>query len=107
MFVVFVCTAMNHLGLVGAVEDVIRRKLPIINCPKCSSFWFTVITCVLHGLSPFATLATSFLASYSSIWLELLMGAADVMYIKAYEKIYPTANDNEDTSVADNGSAAS
>lgn len=85
---------MNHMGLIDAIETTIGRKVPILNCPKCSSFWFVAILCSFHCLNPIAVLTTSFLASYASIWLELLMGIIDALYLKAYEKIYPT-NDND------------
>ena len=94
--IVFVCVTMNHLGLIGKIEEVIGRKLPIINCPKCLTCWMTAA----YGCYNIATytdiisvLAISFLASYMAIWLELLEGFIDTLYLKLYDKIYETSDD--------------
>lgn len=102
--IVFVCVTMNHLGLMGKIEGILGKRIPILNCPKCSSFWFTVI----YGLGQMGfsishlipLLAISFFASYSAIWVELLEGFIDTLYDKLYEKIY-SSTDNGDTASAD------
>jgi len=89
--VVFFSTAVNHLGLIQAMEGVIHHKLPILNCPKCLSFWGTLacglsgdgITAALPSALP-RLLATSILCSYIAIWLELIMYAIDTLYNKIY-----------------------
>ena len=101
--IVFVCVTMNHLGLIGTIEGVMGKRLPILNCPKCSSFWLTVVCGI--GKMGFqeipSLLAVSFLASYLSIWLEMLEGYVDTIYLKCYEKIYPSADNDADTSDSD------
>lgn len=85
--IVFVCTAVNHLGLIAAVERVIRHSLPVINCPKCLTCWGVLVYCFLCcdtiadaiGETP-RLLAISLLCSYLAIWLELLMYAIDTLY---------------------------
>ena len=106
--IVFVCVTMNHLGLIGKIEEVIGRKLPIINCPKCLTCWMTAA----YGCYNIATytdiisvLAISFLASYMAIWLELLEGFIDTLYLKLYDKIYETSDDTPAAN-ADNGNSA-
>ena len=93
--IVFVCVTMNHLGLIGVIEERIGYELPIINCSKCSSYWsvfaFTLVTA--HDIIP--SLAVSFLASYTAIWLELLEAYIDTLYLWLYGKI--TSTDNDDT----------
>ena len=90
--IVFVCVTANHLGLVKAIEDVSKKEIPILNCPKCSSFWCTL----LYGLWSVGfsdiplVLAISFFCSYLAVWLELLEGYIDTLYQKLYDKIYPT-----------------
>lgn len=37
--IVFACVAMNHLGLISAIETVLRCSLVIVNCVKCLTFW--------------------------------------------------------------------
>ena len=119
--IVFACTAANHLGLVPAVEERIGRSIPIINCPKCFSFWATLAYCIatgsavpstatvsggsaadaISGLAPIIhALAISFLAAWLAVWLELFMGIIDKLYIRIYEKTYPTP-DNDDALAAD------
>lgn len=89
--VVFFSTAVNHLGLIQAIEGVIHHKLPILNCPKCLSFWGTLacglsgdgITAALPSALP-RLLAISILCAYTAIWLELIMYAIDTLYNKIY-----------------------
>lgn len=86
--IVFACTAMNHLGLIGAAEEVLGRKLPVLNCCKCSSFWASLACGLYYGEDVITILAISFLASIAAIWLELGLGYMDKIYDKAYVKIY-------------------
>lgn len=90
--IVFACTAANHLGLITAVSSVIHRQLPFISCVKCFSFWAVLIYCLLGGSSVIDSLAISFLSAWSAVWLDLLMGIIDKLYIKVYDSIYPTAD---------------
>lgn len=90
--IVFACTAANHMGLITAVSSVIHRQLPFISCVKCFSFWAVLIYCLLGGSSVIDSLAISFLSAWSAVWLDLLMGIIDKLYIKVYDSIYPTAD---------------
>ena len=36
----------NHMGLIEAIERVVRHKLPIINCSRCLTFW-SVLICLV------------------------------------------------------------
>ena len=99
--IVFVCVTVNHLGLVEAVEKIVGKRLMIVNCPKCLTFWVTMAySCdkIATHTDIVAVLAVSFLASYSALWLELLEGYVDTLYMKLYDKIY---NTSDDTSAAD------
>lgn len=95
--IVFVCVTINHLGLVNAIEDIVKHKLPVLNCPKCLTFWSVLIygAWVVGFSDILPLLAISFLASYIAIWIELTEGLIDTLYLKVYEKIYPNAEDNE------------
>lgn len=101
--IIFVCVTANHLGLVEAVEKIVGKRLMIVNCPKCLTFWVTLAYCC-DKIATHTTvvLAISFLASYSALWLELLEGYVDTLYIKLYDKIYNTS-DNTTASDTDNG----
>lgn len=93
--IVFACTAVNHLGLIAAIERVIRHRLPVVNCPKCLTCWSVfaygmVCCCCTATFSIVAIprlLAISLLCSYLAIWLELLMYAIDTLYNAIYAKI--------------------
>lgn len=107
--IVFASVTVNHLGLIAAVERTVRHKLPILNCPKCLTFW----SILGYGLSGDGTttpcdfsqgwiaalpsvlprlLAISILCAYLAIWLELLEGYIDTLYNRLYEQIYPTTD---------------
>ena len=98
--ILFSSVAINHLGLVAAVEKVIARHLPVINCPKCLSFWATLtygcsVCCDSIAALPSALphlFALSLLCAWLAIWLDLAMGIIDQLYLYIYGKIYPTAN---------------
>ena len=108
--IVFVCVTMNHLGLIGKMEEVTGKELVILNCPKCSSFWLSILYGLwgmnsLYGELP-TLLAISFLASYSAIWLELLEGYLDTLYLKLYEKIIATNHNDTPATDSSNGNSA-
>ena len=103
LMIVFSATAANHLGLVAAAESVVRHRLPVLNCPKCAAFWSVIVYGVAVANSSLFTLhsslhilATAFLSAWSAIWLDLLMGIIDQLYLYIYDKIYPTT-DTTDT----------
>ena len=99
--IVFETVTMNHLGLIKAIEEKTDRELLILNCPKCSTFWATLVYQLLTLCNPISSLAVSFLASYIAIWLELLEGFIDTLYLKLYEKIYADNTDDATASVRD------
>jgi len=105
--IVFVCVTANHLGLISAIEGVIKHQLPIMNCPKCLTCWSVLAYMVTTAHDIITSLAVSFLASYIAIWLELLEGFVDTLYIMLYGKITEADNDNEATTSADDGNSAS
>ena len=96
---VFFATAVNHLGLIRAIEDRTGLELPVANCPKCASFW-SVLTYGVVSAGPLLftlhhslrLLAISALCSYLAVWLELLMYAIDTLY----NRIYGILKDNND-----------
>lgn len=92
--ILFVCVTMNHLGLVKAVEAVMERELPVINCVKCLTFWSELAYLSFTLCDIPLVLAISFLCSYLAIWLELFEGIIDTLYTKLYEKIYPNSADD-------------
>ena len=94
---------VNHMGLIEAIEGVIRHNLPIINCPRCLTFWATLAVLIASEWTSAirhlpVIVATSFLAAYAAQWLELLFGIIDKQYDKIYQKTYP-----EETAEAGSG----
>ena len=82
----------NHMGLIEAIEGVIKHKLPIVNCSRCLTFWSVLICLVCcRTTSTHWTIivATSFAAAYAATWLELLFGIIDKQYERIYKKTYP------------------
>lgn len=100
--IVFSCVAANHLGLVGAVESLVGRSLPILNCPKCLTFWSVLFYMFLHGTIADA-LATAFLCAYSATWLELGMYFIDNQYLRLYGKISADKAADDKTAAATGG----
>lgn len=102
-WIIVVCTSANHLGLIKAVEGIIHHRLPIVNCVKCCTFWATLIfmlfqlpvslSGVLRG--GVFCLAISFLASYTAIWLELLMFSIDTLYNHIYGKLIQNTEESD------------
>lgn len=81
-------TLANHLGLVEAIEGVVRHKIPVLNCSKCASFWVVLCYTLVTGCGPIASVAMSFVCAFLAVWLELLLGGLDVIYEIIYESLY-------------------
>lgn len=97
---VFSCVAVNHLGLIAAAEERLHRRLPVLNCSKCLSFWTVLSTTVISGWHMPEAMAISFACAYIAMWIELAMGFVDLMYYSAYEKIYTAADTTDETADA-------
>ena len=96
----FAAVAINHLGLIAAIEGIIKRKLWIIDCPKCLSFWSTLIYQIAAGDFFVGSVAISLTCAWLAIWLELGMGFTDLLFDKAYERIYPETTAADETSAS-------
>lgn len=91
-------TMANHMGLVDAVERVLGFGLPILNCPKCCTFWLTLLYTLLAGETVIHSVAISFLMAYLAYWFNLILGVADTLYNRIYESAFTTeAAGTEDT----------
>ena len=85
--IVFICTAVNHLGLIGKIESIIKRELPVIDCPKCLTCWSVMAYQLVTNCNPLPSLAIALLCSYLALWLNLIMYAIDTLYNRIYGKI--------------------
>ena len=104
--IVFVCVTANHLGLIQAIEEIAKRELPIINCPKCLSCWCVFAYALYNTHDVIVSLAVSFIASYLALWLELAEGIIDKLYMIIYEKIISTHTNNSSATSADGSNTA-
>jgi hypothetical protein len=91
--ILFSCVAANHLGLIHAIETAVKRELPIINCPRCFSFWSVLFYTLLTSHMIILSFATSFLTAALAPWIELFMGFTDSLYNKIYDTIFSTTED--------------
>ena len=92
----FSSVTANHLGLIAAAERILKRSLPILNCPKCCTFWLVLFSTVLTGWNMVSALATSFLCAYLSLWLNLIFAFIDKQFNLLYDKIFSTDNTTAD-----------
>ena len=95
--IVFTCVTANHMGMIDALEEKIGRKIPILNCVKCSVFWFVLVYSVISSGDVVVSLAVSFLSSYCALWFELIEVYIDKLYIRTYGTITKTSGCEETT----------
>ena len=99
--IMLICVLANHLGLIEGVEGVIRTKLPIINCPKCSTFWFASTYMVITSDSIICAIVYALFLAYASIWMEMLFGLIDKQYDKLFAQIFGESSDGSSSSHTD------
>lgn len=101
--IVFVCVAINHLGLISAIEGVLHCRLLIVDCVKCCTFWVVLAYMVIFTRDILTSLAVSLFCAWIALWAELGMGMIDYIYNKVYEKIYPDSDDDTPASDPNKG----
>ena len=94
--IVFISTAVNHLGLIGKIESIIKRELPVIDCPKCLTCWSVMAYQLVTNCNPLLSLAIALLSSYLALWLNLFMYAIDTLYNRIYGKIEDYNQEDDD-----------
>ncbi len=101
--IVFSATLANHMGLVEAIEGVIRHKIPVLNCSKCLSFWSVLLYGLFSGIRVIPSVAISFLCAFVAVWFALSLGLIDKLYNDVYQDSFASeaasaeAADTEDT----------
>ncbi len=93
--VIIACVLMNHMGLIDKIESIIKHRLPVIDCVKCSTFWAVLVCCLISRQNAIHSVAVSFLSSYAALWLELAFGVIDKKYEEIYEKTYQSQGTGE------------
>lgn len=99
--IVFICTAVNHLGLIPTIECITKRKLWVIDCPKCLTCWSVMAYQLVTNCNPLLSLAIALLCSYIALWLNLFMYAIDTLYNRIYGKIEDYTEENADEASAE------
>ena len=99
--VVFISTAVNHLGLIPTIERITKRKLWVIDCPKCLTCWSVMAYQLVTNCNPLLSLAIALLCSYLALWLNLIMYAIDTLYNRIYGKIEDYNQEYDDEATAE------
>lgn len=73
----------QHLGLPQAIASVMLR---VCKCPKCLTFWITLLVLLVSGCSFFIAAALSILMSYISHYFGLLLMVLNNLYNRLWEK---------------------
>ena len=81
------CVLFVQMGLSEAIQNVLHLKLQIASCPKCLTWWTSLIYSVICGYGLLESVAASFIASYAAYWIALIYDALAVLYNNAYEQI--------------------
>ena len=84
------CVLFVQMGLADAILEELRLKAGLLSCPKCLTFWSTLLWQIFHGQPALAALTASFLFSYAALWLALIYDYLAIIYNKAYESISQT-----------------
>lgn len=73
----------QHLGLPQAIASVL---LKVTKCPKCLTFWSTLLVLLMAGCSIFIASALSILMSYLSHFFGLVLMVLNNLYDRLWEK---------------------
>lgn len=74
----------HHLGLSEAIGEVVAR---ILSCPKCLTFWFTLLVLLYYGCEPFIAIGLSLVSSYLSLWIGLTLVWLNKRYSEAWRRL--------------------
>ena len=73
-----------HLGLSVAISKVLTK---ILSCPKCLTFWSTLILLYLFKCDIVIAILLSLLNAYISNWFALLLIKLNQKYEKLWQKL--------------------
>lgn len=73
----------QHLGLSQAIASVVTK---VAKCPKCLTFWTTLLVLLVAGCHPFTASALSVLMSYLSHYFGLVLMVLNNMYDKLWQR---------------------
>lgn len=74
-----------QMGLADAIQRTFGVRLRL--CVKCLTFWIALIYFLITKHTLLLSVATSFICSYSSLWLAMLYDFLAIKYNKFYEQV--------------------
>ena len=81
------CVLFVQMGLADAIQDTLQCHLRIASCPKCLTMWTNLAYFLFTGHGFLLSVATSFIASYTALWLALVCDALSLLYNYLYDTI--------------------
>jgi len=91
------CVLFIQMGLSQAIQDFLKVRLRFLSCPKCLTFWVTLITLLTYGNTVIESVAVSFIAAYLALWLSLLYDCMATIYNKCYDHLSKTQDTESDS----------
>ena len=89
------CVLFVNMGLSDAIQQRLGFRSSILSCPKCCSFWASLIFLIFNGCRLAIAVGASFLFSYLALWADLGLSALNKIYNELYTKI-ESATPSED-----------
>lgn len=90
MWITLAVALASHMGLCDAVALVLkplgRTVCKIIRCPKCLTFWLTIIYCLVYSHPLLASVITSLGCAYAVQWSILILELIYKLYIKLWQR---------------------
>lgn len=77
-------TMSQHLGLVEAIEKVVRK---IVVCPMCFTFWSCIIILLVNSCNPIIAMLLSLTVAYFSNWFVIVMIIMQQLYDRLWQKV--------------------
>lgn len=71
----------HHLGLAEEAARIVRK---VAGCPKCCSFWLSLVVLLYEGCDPMLSFALSLLVAYLSYYFGLIL----IMLQRLYDYLW-------------------
>jgi len=77
-------TIAVHLGLSVAIGKIVTK---ILSCPKCLTFWSSMLFLYLFGCNIFIAVVLSLLGAYIANWFALLLTKLNQKYYELWQRL--------------------
>lgn len=74
----------QHLGLPQAVAMVLAK---VAKCPKCLTFWITLIVLLIAGCETFFAIMLAIVMAYASYYFGLIIFILQSLYNRIWERV--------------------